>query len=392
MICRSRSAEPSRWVRTLTSAKLVACLGIGAAVLTSPVGSQPDAKELRYATTQKERAKYTVETRETFKRVTKLTKGELTFRIYANGVLYNTRGAVKALSGGVADFSQVIWVLHPSEFPHATLPAQFATINEHMLQAAGALSEFHLVTCKECIKEYKKINVMPLGTDAASRYSLMCNRKISNIKALKGLRVRAVGAMSHFAVELGMVPTRVAGPEIVGSMQRGVLDCAYAVLPWLYNYGLADVSKHVIDRGQGAALGGGMLWMRYATWKSLTKSQRRAFRAALPDHAYRMVMNAADAEARQMLARAKSSGIVVTDGGAAMAAAWKRFRAKERNRVIKIATKRGIKNPAKFVDSLIKVFSIWSKEMKGQETSREKFVELMRTRVMAKSPILNNFE
>lgn len=359
-----------------------------AAAAISPASGPAFGKELRYGTFVPSITTFVKETVKTFDGIEKATNGSLAFKTFPNGEVVKFRTAFKGIASGIVDMAHVVWVIHPTEMPRASLAAQALAFSDNAISAAGAVAEFHMVTCEGCQKEYAKAKVMPLGGEAAARYVLMCSKEFKSVDDLKGVRVRAVGAMARWAKELGMIPTRIASTEVLQSMQRGVIQCALGLLPWLSAYSLKDATKYIIDTRKGGALGGSSWWINTQTWAKLSAAHKTAMLDALPGHIFRLVSLGMVAEAEDARKKAIAAGIKVTDGGPAYLAKWKAFGAKERNTLVALAKKRKIANPEKFVDSMIGVFDTWNKLMAGKKNDRAHFENLMRTRVIAKSPLL----
>lgn len=367
-------------MKTITLALIA---GVSIALAAGPGA----AKELRYGTPLAGNGTIVKETKLTFDKITKATSGTLTFAIFPNGEIVKTRTVLKGIANGVVDMGHVVWVAQPTEFPHASLAANAIALTNNLLPTAGAASEFFLVTCKECQAEFRKAKTLPLGADSASRYALMCSKKIDSVADLKGVRVRAVGTMARWAKELGMIPTNLAAPEIVTAMQRGTVPCALGLLPWLRAYSLNDVVKTIIDRRKGAVLGGGSLWINTNSWKNLSAAHRKAILDELPDHIYRVSARAYGSEADVARASAVKAGIKVIDGGDAYEQAWAAFQHKERGALIALAKRRKVKNPEAFVDSMLGLFKKWDELMAGKENDPELFKSLLQTRVLDKTTL-----
>lgn len=364
--------------------KAPALAGIAIAVGLGPAA----AKELRYGTPLSGTGTIVKATKVTFDRITKATNGSLTFKIYANGEIVKSRTVLKGIANGVVDLGHVVWVVQPTEFRHASIAANALAFTNNILPTAGAVAEFFLVQCKECLKEFRKAKVYPLGAESASRYALMCSKEFKTVEELKGVRVRAVGAMARWAKELGMIPTRLAAPETGTAMQRGTVPCSFALLPWLEAYSVKDAAKFIIDRRKGTALGGGSLWINANSWRKLTDAQRKAIWDELPDHIYRLTAEAYGSEADKSRKAAENEyGIKVVDAVPGYDAAWKRFEEKEREALIALAKRRKVKNPEKFVDDMIALFRKWDALMAGKENDPQTFKTLLKTRVLDKTTL-----
>ncbi|NJN46492.1 MAG: TRAP transporter substrate-binding protein, partial [Candidatus Competibacteraceae bacterium] len=76
---------------------------------------------------------------------------------------------------------------------------------------------------------------------------VFCNRDISGLDDLKGLKVRASGRMTaKFLEALGAEGVNVSFAEVPGALQKGVVDCAVTGAGSGYSAGWWEVSTHLL--------------------------------------------------------------------------------------------------------------------------------------------------
>lgn len=76
---------------------------------------------------------------------------------------------------------------------------------------------------------------------------VFCNKPISGLDDLKGLKVRASGRMTaKFLDALGAMGVNVAFSEVPGALQKGIVDCAVTGAGSGYSAGWWEVSTHLL--------------------------------------------------------------------------------------------------------------------------------------------------
>ncbi|EFO30251.1 trap transporter, periplasmic protein [Roseibium sp. TrichSKD4] len=76
---------------------------------------------------------------------------------------------------------------------------------------------------------------------------VFCNKEVSNLDGLKGLKVRASGRMTaKFLEALGAEGVNVNFSEVPGALQKGVVDCAVTGAGSGYSAGWWEVSTHLL--------------------------------------------------------------------------------------------------------------------------------------------------
>lgn len=76
---------------------------------------------------------------------------------------------------------------------------------------------------------------------------VFCNKEVSGLSDLKGLKIRGSGRMTGKLLEaLGAEGVNIAFAEVAGALQRGVVDCAVTGAGSGYNAGWWEVSTHLM--------------------------------------------------------------------------------------------------------------------------------------------------
>ncbi len=76
---------------------------------------------------------------------------------------------------------------------------------------------------------------------------VFCNKEVSNLDGLKGLKIRASGRMTaKFLEALGAEGVNVSFSEVPGALQKGVVDCAVTGAGSGYSAGWWEVSTHLL--------------------------------------------------------------------------------------------------------------------------------------------------
>ncbi len=76
---------------------------------------------------------------------------------------------------------------------------------------------------------------------------VFCNKEVSNLDDLKGVRVRASGRMTaKFLEALGAEGVNVSFSEVPGALQKGVVDCAVTGAGSGYSAGWWEVTTHLL--------------------------------------------------------------------------------------------------------------------------------------------------
>lgn len=92
-----------------------------------------------------------------------------------------------------------------------------------------------------------RFNSHVLGITPYPPQVVFCNKPITGLDDLKGLKVRASGRMTaKFLDALGAMGVNVAFSEVPGALQKGIVDCAVTGAGSGYSAGWWEVSTHLL--------------------------------------------------------------------------------------------------------------------------------------------------
>jgi len=112
------------------------------------------------------------------------------------------------------------------------------------VQTARAVTDAFASVYQKFYQEQSKIHVMGFGTYAAQ--VLYCNKPITGLADLKGLKVRTSGrGQAEFIEALGGTGVSLPFPEVVPALQNGVVDCGITGAHSGYSAKWYEVATHI---------------------------------------------------------------------------------------------------------------------------------------------------
>jgi TRAP-type C4-dicarboxylate transport system substrate-binding protein len=186
---------------------------------------------------------------------------------------------------GIADIGWDSMPYNPTEYSEGSLAADLTmmitTGDVPVVPGAamtGAMLEYMLLNCAECLDQIKKQNAVFLASTGTTPYYLICNKPVITLADMKGKRIRtAAGNFQRWSGAMGGVGVPMPGNEIYDALGQGVLDCTTNDLSQLIGLRFVDVAKDVTLGAPGGVYGGSTIanWNR-TTWKTLNVQQRTA--------------------------------------------------------------------------------------------------------------------
>lgn len=211
-----------------------------------------------------------------FPAVAKATNGEVTFKLVSGGALLGGKETLTGLGDGVADASVLALTYNPAQLPTSQLVADLAMMSGNSLAVAAAVTEFTLLNCAPCIKEFAKQNIVYTGSYATAPYALISKGDISQNADVAGKRIRSPGgAWDRWIVEAGATVVHTSSSEMYEALDKGVIDIAMQPAASLKTYSLWDVAKSITLGSFGVYNSGPLLAFNKDTWAKLSAENRR---------------------------------------------------------------------------------------------------------------------
>ncbi len=163
-------------------------------------------------------------------RVSQMTDGGFTIRVFAGGEIVPPLGVLEAAQTGAVECGFTAGFYYLGRMPALLFDtgAPFGmTPRMHlawMRQGGG----------KELMAElYEEFNVVsfPAGATGAQMGGWFRN-PINSVEDLRGLRIRAAGFLGNIFADLGAVPQQIPGADLYPAMERGTLDAVEFVGPY----------------------------------------------------------------------------------------------------------------------------------------------------------------
>lgn len=208
--------------------------------------------------------------------------GALTIRLFP-ATLLSLMETGPGLRDGMADVGYVLAPWYPAEYPHYTLLHELTMsmnlrdlTGKETLAYAGAVLEYAMFNCPECLADIQAQNQVYLSGATSSMYALLCTSEVRTIEQLRGKRLRAGSpSFSRFADHFGAVGVQMAANEVFEALNQGVIDCAMLSAPELTTFSLIDVVTDFTIGVPGGLYAGAMVGnMNRDTWLRLTPEQR----------------------------------------------------------------------------------------------------------------------
>ena len=222
-------------------------------------------------------------------RVTAMTDGRLTVKLFAAGELVGAFESFDAVSEGTADMyhgAEYYWVGKNKAFAFFTAVPMGFTANEidAWIHHAGAQDLWDKLSARFNIK------ALACG-NTGSQMGGWFNKEINSLDDIKGLKMRMPGLGGEVLNRIGASAVALPGGEIFPSLQSGAIDATEWVGPWNdLAFGFYKITKYYYYPGfhePGSALAAGI---NKDVWESLSKADQE------------IVKNAAQAENNNMYA------------------------------------------------------------------------------------------
>ena len=281
---------------------------------------------------------------------------------------------------GLTDIGYMAAPYYPAEFAHSNFLAELSLMQSTMEQTgdedlafAGAITEYILNDCPECLAEFEEQNHVYMGHIASSPYSLLCTGEVKSVDDLAGKRLRAGGAgYKRFAEHFDAVGVQMAASEAYEALSQGVLDCAILSVPELTNFRLMEVVDSVTLGIPGNVYGGTVAGnINRDVWHGLSDDERALLLRQGADLAAGITWNYHSANARD-IAAAKEQGKSVVEPDAALMDEFRNFVQEDQVLVAQLyADNYGVDNAKQMQDEFRGVLERWRGLVQDVDTADE---------------------
>jgi len=218
------------------------------------------------------------------KALEEISGGELKAKVYAGSLLSFTETS-PGIRDGMADSGFILLSYYASEFPVTNLVGELSMLTELVdvdpsyagLAYTGAMAEFIMNDCPECIEEFDAQNQVFTGASASTGYFMLCNQPVATMEQVAGKRFRTAGAhWARWTEKVGATPVSLSIAETYEALNQGVLDCTLSSPTELDIFKLREVTTDITTNVPGGVYGATAVNNFSKTvWKGLTPEQRK---------------------------------------------------------------------------------------------------------------------
>lgn len=204
--------------------------------------------------------------------VSAASNGEIDFEVYHAGQL--GKESTTVVNSGLADMGILVPGYEVEKLP---LTSVVELPGFHSSSCEGTMQYWELAKEGGAIyeEEYVRLGVRPLYVMVLTPYEVQTTKKIvESVADMKGLKLRANGAMAKGVAALGGTPMQVTSPEFYDALARGVVDGGMWLSGSTRLVGLEDLLKHTV-KGTQMGAGSTMFVVSEKVWKKLDEKTQK---------------------------------------------------------------------------------------------------------------------
>ncbi|QLH13011.1 hypothetical protein HYQ43_01505 [Paracoccus pantotrophus] len=201
--------------------------------------------------------------------------------------LLNIRETPPGIRDHAVDMGFNAHALFLAEYPNSNLPAEFgvfatnATAGDNVFWGpaamAGAITEYIMLHCPECVEEFATDNQVYLSGQASAAYALHCTQDVTTLAQIRSKQIRTPsGYWSKWVEAMGAVSVFMSANEAFSAMSQGVVDCVVFQPSELITVRLIDVVKSTtLGVPQGLFSGASVANINRDAWRGLDADSRK---------------------------------------------------------------------------------------------------------------------
>lgn len=217
--------------------------------------------------------------------VSELTDGQYSVRIFELSLLNHSEMS-SGIGDGMADIGYLLTAYSPSDYPFSNLGADMSmqlalddrAEGKEGFSYSGAMLEYILLNCPECLNEFKANNQVYTGVVSTPIYGMFCNDPVTTVADMEGKRIRISGApWARWVKNFDASPTALPIGESYEALSQGVVDCTLFSAPELTNFNLIEVVENInMDLPGGLFAAGGATTLNRDRWNSFDDDTKHA--------------------------------------------------------------------------------------------------------------------
>lgn len=239
-------------VRATVAAVASGCVLVGMAACGTGGGASDDSVTLSFASGLPE----TLYPSEAYLAwaddVKELSGGKVEFENYFAGALVPQDEVIKAVSDNQTDLGQFAPNAYPDQFKYSSIDSVPGS-TEDLGAVISTYRDFY-ENKAEFEKEWTDAGMVPILIEPTAANVFVSKKELNSVEDIKGLRVRASGAMLPVLEELGATTVTLPQVDVYEGLQRGVVDAATSLtLPSAASQSFGEVASRIYDIGLAPA-------------------------------------------------------------------------------------------------------------------------------------------
>jgi len=290
---------------------------------------------------------------------------EVTWKLLAGGQLFSAQNTLKGIGNRTADGGGAVVITYTrAELKHINIVGDLMMLADNEYAMNGAALEMILLNdCPGCREDFAKHNVVYLSGYGVGDYSLLCNKKVTDLPDVKGRKVRTTGAMGRWAKAMGGTPVNMTSGDMVEAISRGQIDCIMGPVAWLKAYSMEDSVKYIYDYKFGSLAAVGLFSVNRAAWNEHTPAQKKKIVDSQAEAVARTMVLGYSGDDQRVRLIAKERGITITPAQGNLRKLWEDHNKGEIDLTIQNAEKIGVKDARPIVDTFLAKLKRWNEQV-----------------------------
>lgn len=239
---------------------------------------------------------------------TKASNGEIQFEYYPAQQIGKAKDMATLAQSGVADIVHLSPAYISEKFPLSGV-AELPDLFDNTCDGNKALMTLMKPGGFLADREYKPLGLRVLWAMTYAPYAIVTtNKKVTTLDDLHGLKMRtAGGAMDITASQVGSVPIKMTGPDVLPSLQRGTLDGMFVTLLSLHPFDWQTALKYMTTNVSTASFIS-VFAITERGWKKLSPEQQATL-TKTSEEAVQNICNWVDKTNKDIVAQLKKDGM-----------------------------------------------------------------------------------
>jgi len=279
----------------------------------------------------------------------KRSGGALKIKFTWGGALLGAKNSAKGLGAGVADFASIVGVYNPGQL------VVYEVVDALMLgdEYATLMSSYEMMTTnKHALAEFKKKGIRYFSNYTTGPTQLLSRVPIKTLADLKGKKIRATGGFVRAMNAAGATTVSLPQPKVYEALSSKTIDGTTNYWYVIRGYKQFEVAGYAteLNLGQVAAFGIAMNAKTYASLSAKEKGWIDTMGKDFALHMAKVMVNSRVQTKAELEKGIDGKKVIVTKAPAAMREMLAKEAAKDVQKWLGKAKKKGLDGPAILAD------------------------------------------